>query len=56
MFSILNKKHSTMNSASFYNADGKGFTPHAGRPCLGSLSLDGYWSLTGKLNHGGKMN
>ena len=40
---------SSGGSASGYNADGRGFAPHTGRPCLGSPSLNGYWPLAGNL-------
>ena len=36
-------------SASGYSAHGRGFTPHTGRPCLGSPSLSGCWPLAGNL-------
>ena len=37
------------DSASDYNADGRGFAPHTGRPFLGLPSLNGYWPLAGDL-------
>ena len=33
-----------------YNADGRGSRPKTGRPLVGLLSLDGYWSMTGYVN------
>ena len=41
---------SSGGSASGYNADGRGFAPQTGHPFLDPFSLDGYWTLTGKLN------
>ena len=46
MISIMG---SSGGSVSGYNADGRGFAPHTGRPCLGSPSLNGYWPLPGNL-------
>ena len=40
---------STGGSASGYNADGRGFAPHTGRPCLDSPSPNVYWPLAGNL-------
>ena len=33
-----------------YSPKGTGFEPYASRPLLGSLSLNGYRSMTGNLN------
>ena len=44
------ERGSSGSSVPDYSSKGTGFEPHAGRPLLGSPSLNGYLSMTGNLN------